>query len=110
MNPHPDLTPEVIRGIGWLYLLMFAMNAFWTLRSAQRKVSIGQIAAWAMFTALLGMVGIAHVTGGAEPDRFLIRMPEFVKSIVDAGAKPGIYFTLSIALFAAVVWFREQLV
>ena len=24
MNPHPNLTPEVIRGIGWLYVLLFA--------------------------------------------------------------------------------------
>ena len=36
MNPHPDLTPEVIRGIGWLYLLLFAMNVFWTLRCGKR--------------------------------------------------------------------------
>ena len=110
MNPHPDLTPEVIRGIGWLYLLLFAMNAFWTIRSARRKEDLGQVAAWATFTTLLGLIGLAHVTGGAEPERFLIRMPEFFKSIVDSGAKPQIYFALSIGLFAAVVWFREQLV
>ncbi|HTI50955.1 MAG TPA: hypothetical protein VL475_08390, partial [Planctomycetaceae bacterium] len=54
--------------------------------------------------------GIAHITGGAEPDRFLIRMPEFVKTRVDALADPTIYFAGSIVLFAAVIWLREWLV
>ena len=110
MDPHPDLTPQVIRGIGWLYLLLFAMNAFWTVRTLRLKQSMTVVAGWAIYTALLGMVGIAHVTGGAEPEKFLIRMPEWFKAIVDSGAKPEIYFSLSITLFIAVIWFREKLV
>ncbi|MBS0265599.1 MAG: hypothetical protein JSS02_26940 [Planctomycetes bacterium] len=110
MNPHPDLTSEVIRGIGWLYLLLFAMNAFWTALAFKKKASLSSVAAWAIYTAILGMVGIAHVTGGAQPEHFLIRMPEWFKSIIDAGAKPEIYFTLSLLLFCAVIWLRETLV
>src|SRR5436190_9521831 len=110
MDPHPDLTSGVIRGIGWLYLILCAMNVFWTVRAVKLHHSIGQVAAWAVYSAMLAMIGIAHVTGGAEPNHFLIRMPLFFKTIVDAGAKPQVYFTLSIALFAAVVWLREQLV
>ena len=45
MNPHPDLTSEVIRGIGWLYLLLFAMNVFWTVRAIKRHDSLGGVAA-----------------------------------------------------------------
>jgi hypothetical protein len=110
MIPHPDLTSDVIRGIGWLYLLLFAMNVFWTVRAAKQKESLGLVVAWAIYATLLAMIGFAHVTGGAEPQHFLIRMPVAFKSLVDAGAKPQLYFALSIALFAGVIWFREQLV
>ncbi|MBI3863451.1 MAG: hypothetical protein HY290_16290 [Planctomycetia bacterium] len=110
MNPHPDLTPDVIRGIGWLYLLLFAMNIFWTVRSYKRQESVGRLAAWAMYTVMLGVVGVAHVTVQSGSEQFLIRMPVWFKTLIDAGAKPQYYFALSIALFAAVVWLREQLV
>jgi hypothetical protein len=110
MNPHPDLTSEVIRGLGWLYLVLFAMNALWTWRVAKSNAGLGAISGWAIYTTLLALVGFAHVTGGAEPDRFLIRMPEFVKSHVDDLADPTIYFAGSITLFAAVIWLREWLV
>jgi hypothetical protein len=110
MNPHPDLTSEVVRGIGWLYLLLFTMNAFWTALAFKKKASLGTVGAWAIYTSLLGMVGIAHVTGGAQPEHFLIRMPDWFKSVIDAGAKPEIYFSLSLVLFCAVIWFREELV
>lgn len=111
MDPHPNLTPEVIRGIGWLYLLLFAMNAFWTASAAKRKQSLNVVAAWAIYSSLLAMIGIAHVTTKAgDSGNFLIYMPARIKSLIDAGARPELYFALSIALFAAVVWLREQLV
>ena len=110
MNPHPDLTSEVIRGIGWLYLLLFAMNFFWTIRSIKLHRELGEVAAWAVYSTMLAVIGFAHVTGGSGPANFLIRMPLGLKSLIDAGAKPEIYFALSIALFAAVVFLREQLV
>lgn len=110
MNPHPDLTPAVIRGIGWLYLLLFAMNVFWTWRSLKRGDSLGVTAAWALYSAMLAMIGVAHVTKGAGADQFLIRLPLAFKDEIDSLAGPVKYFFLSISLFAAVVWFREQLV
>ena len=110
MTHHPDLTPSVIHGLGWLYLLLFGMNAAWTWRSARRHDDVGVISAWAMYSALLLMVGVAHVTGGARPEFFIIRMPEFIKTGIDMLAGPVIYFCGSVALFAAVIWFREWLV
>src|SRR5579872_1250006 len=110
MNPHPDLTSEVIRGIGWLYLLLFAMNFFWTVRAIKLRHELGEVSAWAVYSTMLAVIGFAHVTGGSGADHFLIRMPRALKSLIDAGAKPEIYFALSIALFAAVVFLREQLV
>lgn len=110
MNPHPDLTPEVIRGIGWLYLILFALDAFWTVRCARRHDNIAVVATWAIFSSLLAMIGIAHVTGGAEPEQFLIRMPLWIKNRFDAAADPRLYFVASSLLFFTVIWLREQLV
>jgi hypothetical protein len=110
MNPHPNLTPEVIRGIGWLYLILFAMNIFWTVRAAKRHESVGSIAAWAIYTAMLGMIGVAHITKAAGADQFIIVLPAWIKSKIDAAAKAEVYFALSIGLFAAVIWFREQII
>ncbi len=33
LQAHPDLTPSVIMGLGWLYLLLFAMNLAWAYTS-----------------------------------------------------------------------------
>src|SRR5260370_3081410 len=110
MNPHPDLRREVIRGIGCLYLLLFAMNVFWTVRVFERHESVGTLAAWALYTIMLFVIGVTHVTKTAGAEKFIIIMPLWLKTMIDAGAKPEIYFILSTLLFAAVVWLREQLV
>lgn len=110
MTHHPDLTSSVIHGLGYLYLLLFVMNAGWTWLCAKRHDDVGVISAWALYSALLLMIGIAHVTGGAEPEHFAIRMPEFVKAGIDLLAGPVIYFCGSVGLFVAVIWFREWLV
>src|SRR5437588_10019067 len=107
MDPHPNLTPEVIRSIGWLYLLLFAMNVFWTLRVYRRHESVGALAGWSMYTVMLGLVGAAHVTSTSGAENFMIHMPLWLKTNIDAAAKAEWYFILSIGLFAAVVWFRE---
>ena len=36
MQLHPDLTTDVIRGLGWIYLIMFFLNVGWTVRSYHR--------------------------------------------------------------------------
>src|SRR5437763_2992936 len=110
MNPHPNLTPEVIRGIGWLYVLLFAMNVFWTIRAYKRGHDVGSIAAWALYTVMLGVIGATHLTKSSGADQFIIAMPGWLKATIDAGAKPEIYFILSTLLFFGVIWFREQLI
>lgn len=110
MEPHPDLTSSVIRGLGWIYLILAAMNGLWTWRELKRHASLGAVSCWAMYATMLGLIGTAHVTGGAEPEHFLIHMPLWAKTRVDALADPKIYFAGSVALFAAVIWLREWLV
>lgn len=110
MTHHPDLTSSVIHGLGWLYLLLFSMNAFWAWRGLKRHDNVGVVSAWALYSALLLMIGIAHVTGGAEAQHFIIRLPDFLKAGIDVLAGPKLYFFASVALFAAVIRFREFLV
>ena len=33
VESHPDLTPSVLIGLGWYYLILFGMNLLWTVRS-----------------------------------------------------------------------------
>jgi hypothetical protein len=123
-NPHPDLTAPVVFGLGWLYILLAVMNACWTVRSYRQHEhtrvrlfgALGQgqevpnAGFWALFSAILLMVGLAHFTGASRPDTFLIRLPQFFKDGVDQLiGNPVAYFTLSIVLYAAIIWFRETL-
>lgn len=110
MNPHPDLTSDVIRGLGWLYLVLFTMNALWTWREIRQRSGLVSISTWAVYTIMVGLIAAAHLTGGAGAEHFPFRMPEFVKTRIDALADPTIYFAGSIVLFAAVIWLREWLV
>ena len=32
IDPHPNLTPAVLQGLGWLYLVLCVMNLWWTVR------------------------------------------------------------------------------
>lgn len=111
MNPHPDLTPEVIRGIGWLYLILFGMNVVWTIREYKKSDNLGAVATWAIYTALLAMIGTAHITTKAgASEHFLIHLPLAFKNTIDSLADPKLYFVMSSLLFFAAVWLREQLV
>lgn len=108
MDHRPDLTTQVVQGLGLLYLILFLMNAYWTYRLLRDdKNPLGLTAGWAILTAILGMLCAAHYTGGAQPEHFLIRMPQFVKTFVDKLMNPVIYFFLSIALFVAMIVFRK---
>lgn len=110
MEPHPDLTTSVIRGLGWIYLLLATMNGVWTWRAAKRHASLTVLSGWSIYTTFLMLIGLAHVTGGADPDKFLIRMPESLKNAIDGLADPKIYFAGSTLLFVLVIWAREWLV
>jgi hypothetical protein len=109
MNPHPDLTPEVIRGLGWLYLILFALNLVWTIRVARRQnASLASISGWSFYTTALALVGTLHATKFGDPGGFPIVMPEWAKAQIDAMANPVVYFFGSTLLFAAMVLFREH--
>ena len=118
MNPHPDLTSSVLHGLGWYYLVVFLMNLWWTVRSFKvdgefdkQTPLVGGIpvaAVWACLSAILLMVSVAHFTGTASPETFLIRLPEWFKNPVDAFfANPVVYFAGSVGLFWAMIRYRE---
>jgi hypothetical protein len=124
MDHNPDLTASVIFGLGWVYLLLFAMNAAWVRRSYEADGSVrltllgllgkGQdvpvAGFWALYAALLGMISIAHLTGYSTPESFLIRMPDAIKSAINSVSGPVAYFALSVGLFALMILLRETLV
>jgi hypothetical protein len=117
MNPHPDLTISVIHGLGWLYLLLFFANFGWTLRiyreggHFQRLFGIEHMpksAIWAVYSILLLILAIVHLTFNSNAESFTLRLPVFFKDFVDGIiANPVSYFCLSIALFGAMIWLRN---
>ena len=117
MDAHPDLTTNVIIGLGWFYLLMAAMNAFWAYRVYQRGQHferllgfehIPRAATWALYATLLLVVAIAHLTTTASPDEFMLRLPLWFKNSVDwVIANPVRFFVLSIILFVAMIVLRK---
>ncbi|MCY2962725.1 MAG: hypothetical protein NT069_03585, partial [Planctomycetota bacterium] len=67
MNPHPDLTSQVIRSLGWLYLALCAMNIVWTFRLGKAKASVSALAGWATYCTALALLAMVHLTQFAEP-------------------------------------------
>lgn len=124
MDHNPDLTSSVIFGLGWIYLLLFVMNAVWVWRSLKTdgtvRISLMGIlgkgqdvpvaAFWALYAALLGMVSIAHLSAFSTPETFMICMPDSVKSAINSLSGPVAFFGLSVGLFALMILFREFLV
>ncbi|MFN0195634.1 MAG: hypothetical protein ACKVT0_02755 [Planctomycetaceae bacterium] len=118
VNPHPNLTISVIHGLGWAYLALFLMNLVWTLRSFKRDGNMklwdifgGQLVPtatwWGIYTIVLGVFSAAHFAVHSEPEQFRLVMPEFAKSFIDGFADPTYFFTLSVLLMAAIIYFRE---
>lgn len=121
-DPRPDLTADVIYGLGWLYMLLFVMNAVWTYCSFKRhdhlhvripglvNSEVPSAAFWALYSAVLLMVSLAHLTGWSRPEDFSIRLPEWFKQFVDLFADPIRYFTLSVLLFVGMIVLRTWLI
>lgn len=122
LEAHPDLTRETILGLGWLYLILFVMNVFWAWRSYKRHehanfrlfglLGDGQdvptAGIWALYSALLSMIALAHFTGSGSPDTFVLRMPEWFKLAADrVVADPVAYFILSMVLFGLMIYLRD---
>jgi hypothetical protein len=117
MDPHPDLTGSVIRGLGWFYFLMFLMNVGWTFRSYRKDGHFHGLAGfehlprafvWAFYSAILGLIAAAHLAFHSDPAEFLLKLPEGFKSLVDLViANPISYFAISILIFALALLFRR---
>ena len=120
--PHnPDLTASVIYGLGWVYLLLFLMNALWVRRSyavdGNVRLTLGGLlgkgqdvpvaAFWAVYAATLLMVGTTHLTGWSNPQSFLLKMPEILKAPINWASKPEAFFAGSTLAFIAMIVFRS---
>jgi hypothetical protein len=125
LEPHPDLTLDVIHGLGWIYLVLAAMNFTWAVYAFRRgshfRTSLGGIlngpqdvpsaAPWALYATLLFLVAIVHLVANSDPESFMIRLPVVFKTTVNhIIASPVIYFVMSISGFGLAVALRRQLV
>ncbi|MBM80678.1 MAG: hypothetical protein CMJ78_08805 [Planctomycetaceae bacterium] len=115
LDPHPNLTSDVIFGLGWLYLIQFLMNVLWAYRSFRKDehmhlfgVNVPLAGVWAGYAGLLMMFSFAHFTGTSAPEHFMIRMPESAKAAIDFFvADPVSYFGISTIAFIVILLFRE---
>ena len=121
LNPHPDLTPSVIYGLGWLYLVLTLLNFGWTIRSFKKDghhplpqlfggADVPVAMWWGLYTAFLSMICAAHLTGSSSPELFQIGMPDFLKPLIDwCVANPVRYFGITVFGYVAVVKYRYVL-
>jgi hypothetical protein len=130
-NAHPDLTEPVVHGLGWLYVVLFLMNAVWTVRVYRQGThsrmrlfglledgqEVPNASFWALYSALLLMVAIAHfqVSGDYSAEHFVIRMPDVFKTTFDgilgnSKLGPVLFFGISILGLAVVILLRRWLV
>lgn len=125
LEPHPDLTLDVIHGLGWIYLILAAMNFSWAVyvfrKGSHFRTSLAGIlnapqdvpsaAPWALYATLLFLVSIVHLVANSDPQSFMIRLPEWFKLSVDSVvASPVKYFSVSILGFSVAVLIRRWLV
>ena len=110
LNPHPDLTPSVLIGLAWYYLILFVMNLLWTVRSYKQdgefSNGVPKAAIWAVVSAVLLMTAAYHFT--YPPDGFLIAMPLWFRNFFNAYfSNPVLYFFLSVAGLVVMIAARE---
>ena len=103
---NPDLTASVIFGLGWVYLLLSVMNAFWVRRSYAidgdiqlrlggllgKGISVPVAGFWATYAVMLFIVAVTHLTRLNSPQAFLLKMPEILKAPINAGSNPVAFF------------------
>lgn len=120
IEPHPNVTPSVIFGLGWLYLILMAMNLVWTWRSYHNGGHFNipslfggghapNAALWAGYTIFLMVIAVAHFTCASSPQTFVFVMPDIVKDKINwLVADPVRYFILTMAVFVGIIVFRRQ--
>ena len=116
---NPDLTSAVIYGLGWVYLLMFLMNAAWVRRSYLTdgtcrpgaffgmNQEIPWSGFWAVYCVMLFLVAITHLTGWSNPPQFTLKMPEILKAPINAASKPEMFFIGSTAIYVLMILLRR---
>ena len=121
LTHNPDLTSSVIYGLGWVYLLMFCMNAAWVRRSyatdGMCNVRLGGIlgegqqvpyaAFWSVYAAMLLMVSITHLTGWSNPQQFSLQMPEILKYPINRASNPVAFFVGSTTIYVLMIVLRK---
>ncbi len=129
IDPHPNLTPAVVQGLGWFYLLLFVMNTFWCVRVLKRDehvrirlfgllgkgIEIPRAAGWAIYASMLAMASFMHFSWSSVEyiDKFWLSLaPDgLIESSIDSiVANPVSYFVLSIVGTTMMVLLREWLV
>ena len=122
VEPHPNVTPSVLFGLGWLYLVLFFMNLAWTWRSFHKGshfrlpefmggADVPNAAVWACYSTVLLLVAVAHLTCASVPGALKwFVMPDVAKLAVDSVvADARIYFAVSTAAFVAMLLLRDWL-
>jgi hypothetical protein len=121
LQHNPDLTSSVIFGLGWVYLLMFLMNAVWVRRSYELdgscRLSMGGVlgtgqqipfaAFWALYASMLLMVSVAHLTGSDNPQQFPLKMPDILKAPINAASNPVMFFVGSTTVYVLMIVLRR---
>ena len=121
LTHNPDLTSSVIYGLGWVYLLMFLMNAVWVKRSyaidGNCQLSLGGVLGkgqqipyatfWAVYAGILLMVAITHLTGWKNPQQFSLLMPEILKEPINRASNPVAFFVGSTAIYVLMIVLRR---
>ncbi len=124
IDPHPNLTPAVLQGLGWLYMLLCVMNLWWTVRVYKQnqhivlpvlKIELPRATIWALYTSILMMLAFMHLSQSSEDyiDKFpLVLEPGglFETAVDTHVATPVTYFIISICGTIGMLWFREFLV
>ncbi len=121
-DPHPNVTPSVLYGLGWLYLILCAMNVVWTWRSFHNGrhfrlpefmggMDMPNAAVWAMYSIALLLVSITHLTCASVPEALgWFVMPDVAKAAVDfVVADARRYFAVTTVGFIAMLLLRNWL-
>lgn len=121
-DPHPNVTPSVLFGLGWLYLILCAMNVVWTWRSFHKGhhfrlpefmggMDMPNAVVWAMYSIALLLVSVTHLTCASVPEalRWFV-MPDVAKFAVDSVvADARTYFAVTTIAFIAMLALRNWL-
>jgi len=110
LDAHPDLTPSVLIGLGWYYLILFCMNFYWAIRSYKQdgefSNGVPKATVWAIVSSVLLMTSAYHFT--YPPDGFLIEMPFWFRNSFDTYlSNPVLFFFMTIAGLVVMIAARE---